>query len=92
MAVTNNQNPPPTFFYNFQIFSNTYVPRWPGYTNNGNVALSFTNPLSATAILLTNSGFYFGTAPPGVVGFVTGFFLDGRLIIFRFSFHKLVCW
>jgi len=69
MAVTNNVNPMPTFFYNYQISSNTYVPRWPGYTNSATVALSFTNPLFATAILLTNSGFYFGTEPSGVVGF-----------------------
>jgi hypothetical protein len=72
MAVTNNYNPIPTYFYDFQISSNTVVPRWAGYTNNGNVALSFTNPLSATAILLTNSGFYFGTAPPGITGFSSG--------------------
>ncbi len=72
MEVTNNYNPTPTYptsFYNYQVYSNAYVPRWPGYTNNGNVALSFTNPLSATAILLTNSGFYYGTEPSGVVGF-----------------------
>jgi hypothetical protein len=73
MEITNNINPTPTSFFNFQIFSNTFVPRWPGYTNNGNVALSFTNPLSATAtLLLTNSGFYFGTTPPGITGFSTG--------------------
>ena len=72
MEVTNNYNPTPTYFYDYQIYSNTYVPRWPGYTNNGNVAFSFTNPLSATAILLTNSGFYFGTTPPGITGFSSG--------------------
>ena len=70
MAVTNNYNPIPTYFSGSQIYSNTYVPRWPGYTNNSaSVALSFTNPLSATAILLTNSGFYYGTEPSGAVGF-----------------------
>jgi hypothetical protein len=72
MEITNDAGAPPTYFYNYQIYSNTYVPRWPGYTNNGNVAFSFTNPLSATAILLTNSGFYFGTAPPGIMGFSSG--------------------
>ncbi|MGA2870278.1 MAG: hypothetical protein ABSF34_14110, partial [Verrucomicrobiota bacterium] len=73
MGITNNVGAPPTFFYNFPIFSSTFVPRWPGYPNNSaSVALSFTNPLSATAILLTNSGFYFGTAPPGITGFSAG--------------------
>jgi hypothetical protein len=72
MAATNNVNPTPTYpasFYNYRLPNSVVVPRWPGYTNSTSVALSFTNPLSATAILLTNTGFYYGSEPGGVVGF-----------------------
>jgi hypothetical protein len=69
MAATNNVvGAITTSFNNFRLANSILVPRWPGYTNSTSV-MSFTNPLSATAILLTNSGFYFGTEPGGVVGF-----------------------
>jgi hypothetical protein len=69
MALTNNDGLPTSYFYNYQLYSNTYVPRWPGFTNAYPTPLSFTNPLSGVVVLLTNSDLYFGIGPPGLTGF-----------------------
>ena len=68
MRITNNAGEPDSYFYNLQFISNLTVVSWPGYTNTA-PASSFTNPLAAMVILLTNSDFYFGSSPPGVTGF-----------------------
>lgn len=73
MMITNNVGAPTTYFLNYLFSSNTFVPQWPGYTNNLPSTLSFFNPLSSVAVLLTNSDFYFGTAPPGISGFYPDF-------------------
>ncbi len=69
MMITNSVGPSESFFFNFLLTSNTYVPQWPGYTNSLPSTQSFINPLSSVAVLLTNSDFYFGTTPPGISGF-----------------------
>ena len=70
MEITNDVGATPNYFYNYLISSNTLVNTWPAYNSNPNfTALSFTNPLSAAAVLLSNSDFYFGSSPPGVNGF-----------------------
>jgi hypothetical protein len=91
MAATNSVNPIPTYasFYNEQLSSTNVVPRWPGYTNSGSVTLSFVNPLSATAILLTNSGFYYGSEPGGVVGFYPAMYGGWESNIFTLQFPQI---
>jgi hypothetical protein len=57
----------------FSISSNFTVSAWSGATWNSATLQptnsSFFIPLEATAVLLTNSVYYFGTTPPGVQGF-----------------------
>lgn len=67
MWLTNNYGAPPTYFAGYVRGTNFLVnPGWPGTTN---IASSFVQPMISTAILLTNSDWYFGTAPPGKLGF-----------------------
>ena len=86
MAINNNIGAPARYFNNYQVFKNTLVPRWPGFTNAYSTS-SFTNPLSTAVVLLTNSDFYFGTTPPGLSGFYPdslGYGWESNLYTFQF--------
>jgi hypothetical protein len=70
MLLTNNLSATPWYFPTYpspypRIASITtnFAGFLPGYAN------SFVIPINDTAQFLTNSGFYFGTSPPGVSGF-----------------------
>ncbi len=89
MVLTNSYNTPPSFFYNHQIFNNTLMPSWPGYTN-AYPTMSFTNPLSGVVVLLTNSDFYFGTSPPGQLGFQPDSLYGWESNLYTFQFPQFV--
>ncbi len=62
MWITNSYGLPQSSFVNYLLQTNLTVYPWPGYANNSTG--SFIVPINRTAVLLTNSDFYFGTSGP----------------------------
>ncbi len=70
MQISNSvAGAPPNYFNNFLTSSRTFINAWPGYNPPNFTALSFTNLLSASVVLLTNADFYFGLNSFGAKGF-----------------------
>lgn len=92
MRITNDAGAPDQSFNHSQLSSTLTVTAWPGY-NNVAPALSFTNPISDSAILLSNADFYFGSAPPGVSGFypdMAGYGWESNKFDFPFPHFSLL--
>jgi len=76
MQITNDAGAPDSHFYNVPLNADVSVASWPGsawhaFPLNGLPAVnSFIAPFTnTTVVLLTNSDFYFGSTPPGSLGF-----------------------